>query len=121
MTEPDRSPVRTALRAALTHALKQRDRRTAAVYRAALGAIDNAEAVPVRATPRAGAVEASAYGVGTAEAPRRVLTERDLLDLVEGEARERCAAADLVAADAAERLRHEAELLRALVRSLGPR
>lgn len=120
MTEPATSSVRTRLRTAITHAVKQRDRSAAAVYRAALGAIDNAEAVPTGNARHAGPIELSSYGVGSAEAPRRVLTEQDMVAIVEGEARERCAAAELVGPDAAARLRDEADLLRALARTPEP-
>lgn len=107
-------PVRAALRAAIVAAMKQRDREATAVYRTALAAIDNAEAVPLGEQGRAGAIEQSPVGVGRAEAPRRELTEPDMADIVRRDAHERLAAAAAVAAanpDAAERLRRAARLL----------
>lgn len=66
----DVSPVRDRLRAALTTAMKARDRQTTALLRATLAAVDNAEAVGIGAQ-RAGAVEAASIGPGSAEVPRR--------------------------------------------------
>lgn len=110
------------LRSAITTALKQRDRQSAAVYRAALGAIDNAEAVPTGDAQRAGAIESSVVGVGRAEAPRQALSEQTMREIVAAEADERRAAAELMRAgrpDAAEQLRAEAHLLRELLDAVG--
>lgn len=115
--------VRTALRSAITTALKQRDRQAAAVYRAALGSIDNAEAVPARSVHPAGAIESSTVGTGRTDAPRRALSERNMREIVVGDAEERCSAADLIeTADrrAAEQLRAEASLLLKLLGGLEP-
>ncbi|HEY7047791.1 MAG TPA: hypothetical protein VH373_11265 [Jatrophihabitantaceae bacterium] len=115
MTEPG---VRAALQAAITQAMKRRDRAAAAVYRTALAAIDNAEAVPQGDQIRGGAIEQSPLGVGRAEATRRALTDGDMADVVRRDAQERLAAADSLAAAnalAAERLRREARLLLDLV------
>jgi hypothetical protein len=113
--------VRTALRAAIATARKQRDRQAVAVYRGALGAIDNAEAVPAGSAHRAGAIESSAVGIGRADTPRRALTERTMREIVRRDAEERCAAAQLIEPtqpEAAEQLRADARLLRTLLRGL---
>ena len=47
MTATDARPVRDGLVSALTAAIAQRDRAAMAVYRTALSAIDNAQAVPM--------------------------------------------------------------------------
>ncbi|MEV0245980.1 hypothetical protein AB0H76_05240 [Nocardia sp. NPDC050712] len=84
--------LRDRLRAALTVAMKARDRDAAAALRSALGAIDNAEAVEAPRA-RAGAIEASAAGLGAAEVPRRELTEDDIAAIVRAEIAERRSAA----------------------------
>jgi hypothetical protein len=102
----------------MTRAMKQRDREATAAYRAALGAIDNAEAVPVGSEHRAGAIESSVVGVGRADVPRRELTEQDMIEIAAGEAQERRATAELVEATRpqdAERLRREASLLLSVI------
>lgn len=112
MTEA--TTVRGALGSAIKVALKGRDRRAVATYRAALAAIDNAEAVPDDNADRAGAIEASAVGAGRADVARRELTEPQMREIVHGEARELCSAAELIEAtqpDAAAQLRAEAQLL----------
>jgi hypothetical protein len=86
MTDDGAPSVRTALRRAITHAMKQRDREATAVYRIALAAIDNAEAVPMGSEHRAGAIESSAVGVGRTEAQRRLLSEQDMIRIVASEA-----------------------------------
>ncbi|MEY7971704.1 GatB/YqeY domain-containing protein [Saccharomonospora xinjiangensis] len=127
--------MRAALRQHLTTALKARDRVALAALRSALGAIDNAEAVPIDSAPIDSApidsapvaglggehVAGAASGVGATEMTRRELTDAQLREIVENEIRERTAAADeyerLGRADHAERLRAEAEVLtRHLVR-----
>jgi uncharacterized protein len=123
MTEPAVPSVRAALRSAIISALKQRDRAAAALYRSALGAIDNASAIPASSAHRAGAIESSAVGVGRADVQRRELSERDMVEIVVGEADERRAAAELLEParpEAAEQLRAEARLLLALLRGLAP-
>ncbi len=92
----DPLPIRAALRSAITRSMKRRDRQAAAVYRVALGAIDNAEAVPAGDHDRAGAIESSPVGVGQTEVPRRLLTEKEMIGIVVGEAEERRAAADVL-------------------------
>lgn len=115
--------VRTASRAALTTAMKQRDREAVSVYRTALAAIANAEAVvPTGEVPAAGAIEAAAVGAGAADVARRELTDEQVVATVRAEAEERRAAAALPGLDpvAADRLLHEATLLDALVEGQRP-
>jgi uncharacterized protein YqeY len=94
-------PVRQRMRAALTVAIKGRDRVAASVLRATLGAIENAEAVERPESGSGGveggqreslAIEAIAVGVGAAEVDRRVLTEADVHAIVRAEVAEREAA-----------------------------
>ena len=87
-------PLRDRLRAALPAALKARDRATASTLRATLAAIENAEAVDTGPV-RAGAIEASAVGIGALEAERRVLTEADVVAIVRAEIAERGRAAEV--------------------------
>ena len=118
MTPTDAPPVRTALRSALAGAMAQRDRAAMAVYRTALSAIDNAEAVPLGEGHRAGAIEFSVVGVGGAEAERRSLTSEDEIDIVRREVQDRRVTADSLATtspDAARQLRGGASLLQALL------
>jgi hypothetical protein len=106
--------VPTALNAALVAAMKRRDRVAASTYRTALSAISNAEAVPLDDENRTGALEAIAVGVGQSEAPRRILTEPQVIEIVRGEIAERQSAADSIASthpDRAQQLRYEASLL----------
>jgi len=115
---PGVTPIRTALRSAITNAIKQRDRAALTAYRTALAAIDNAEAVPVGGEHRAGSIERSAAGVGRADAPRRGLNEQDMVEIVRREAGERRATADALGTmspEAADQLRREADLLLALL------
>lgn len=121
MTEPAAPSVRAALKTAIVSALKERDRAAAALYRSALGAIDNASAIPAGSAHRAGAIESSAVGVGRADVPRRELSERDMVEIVVAEADERRAAAEVLEParpEAAEQLRAEARLLLALLGGL---
>lgn len=101
--------------------MAQRDHSAIGVFRTALGAIDNAEAIPLTEAHRAGAIESSAFGVGRTDAVRRSLTRADEIDVVRREVRERRVAADAVATanpDAARRLRDEASRLQALLDGL---
>ncbi|WP_426241610.1 hypothetical protein [Nocardioides sp. LHG3406-4] len=118
MSTSHESPVREALRAALTAAMKSRDRAAVSVYRSALAAIDNAGAQPVTDMPAAGAVEGARLGVGAADAARRELTEVQVRDIVVAEVAERRAASEEYAAAHTERaaaLRQEAEILQAVL------
>ena len=113
--------IRDALRAALTAAAKRKDRVALSVYRTALAAIDNAEAVPLPDGARsAGGLEACAVGVGAAEAERLQLTEERMRAIVDAEVEERQHAADQFdrhgsQTDRAQALRDEAGLLEALL------
>jgi uncharacterized protein YqeY len=93
MTEPSFLPLRDRLRAALPAAMKARDGATASTLRATLAAIENAEAVDA-GPARAGAIEASAVGIGVAEVARRELTEADVAAIVRAEIAEREHAAE---------------------------
>ncbi|SDO25631.1 hypothetical protein SAMN05660199_01658 [Klenkia soli] len=106
------------MRADLTAAMRARDRTTTAVLRAALGAVANAESVPVREAGRPaadGPVAGAVTGVGATEAPRRVLSAADVVAVLRAERDERLAAADQLAAagssGAADELRGTAALL----------
>ena len=117
------------LQAALTGALSSRDMIAAAAIRSALAAIGNAEAVPLRSTPRpapatdgsrrppigSGHIADAAVGLGATEAARRQLTEADIAEIVLAEITDRRSAADqydrLDRTERAERLRREAAIL----------
>jgi uncharacterized protein len=112
-------PVRAGLQAALTGALRRRDKVAASALRSGLSALANAEAVsPV---PLAGTssphVAGAAAGFGAAEAPRRTLTPAEAEQVIAAEISERQAAADgydqAGHPERAGRLRQEAEVLRA--------
>jgi hypothetical protein len=99
------------LRLALTAALRARDMTAVAALRSALGAIGNAEAVPVPPAPPAAApsaagpagasaagrgsphVAGAAAGLGAAEAERRRLSPAQVAAIVQAEIDERRAAA----------------------------
>lgn len=109
--------LRRRLRAALGEAMKLRDQAAVAALRSALAAIDNAEAVDssqARTTP-SGTIAGGVAGLRAGEAPRRVLDEREIEDIVQREivARESAAAEyeRLCRGDAAARLRAEASVL----------
>ena len=118
MNSPHGSPIRQLLRAALLQAMRQRDKEAVSAYRTTLSAIDNAEALPLGDHDRAGAIELSARGPGATEAPRRSLSEADVVHIVNQEAVDlRAAAASLERhnPDAAGRLSRQAVLLQALL------
>jgi uncharacterized protein YqeY len=111
-------PLRQQLRAALSVAIKARDRVAVSALRSTLGAIENAEAVdrPGGNAPGSSlAIEQIAVGVGATEVERRVLTEDDVRGIVRAELAEREDAAgtyELVGRDEhAERLRAEIRVL----------
>lgn len=117
------APLRRRLRDALAGAIKERDKLAVAALRSALAAIDNAEAVQrPESADRQLAVEQLRIGVGSAEMPRRELTEQQITAIVRGELAEREAAAREYQRagrlEHAERLRGE---IRALTRHLGDR
>ncbi|MFG2784289.1 hypothetical protein ACGFY7_41470 [Streptomyces prunicolor] len=92
------------------------DKAAVSALRATLGALDNAEAVPVQETGLRGlALEQSPLGVGVTEAARRELSEHRVVEIVKAEAAERLEAATQLTAPAHEhrtaRLRAEAGVL----------
>ena len=109
----------TRLRAALTTAMKARDKAAVTALRAALAAIDNAGAVTPTGDavpPSEGPIAGSVAGLGAAEATRRALSDGDIDALVWAEItdREEAAAGYDQAGrdDHAQRLRDEAAALR---------
>lgn len=122
MSVVNAGPIRDVLRAAVIRAMKERDRPALSVYRSALAAIDNAEAVPLRDVDRAGAIESSVTGAGHTDVARRVLTEQDMIDVVRREITElHTSAESLAGTDSAaeQRLRSAAGLLQALLDGIG--
>lgn len=96
--------------------MRARDKATVNALRTTLAALDNAEAVPVdEAEMRGLALEQSPVGVGVTEAARRELSECGVADIVRAEATERLeAAAQLTApahGDRVAQLRAEAAVL----------
>lgn len=85
--------VRDKLRTALLRAMRDRDPETVSALRSVLGALDNAESSGIIA-PRAGAIEASAVGIGRADAARRELTDADVCHVIQMEIDERRRAAE---------------------------
>lgn len=102
------------LRAALTDALKARDRETANVLRSVLAAIANAEAIDAPGVA-AGAIESSPVGLGVSDVARRELTEEQIERVARAEIAEREAAARTCegsgAPSEAARLRREAAVI----------
>ena len=108
--------LRVRMRQALPEAMRARDKAAVSALRATLAALDNAQAVPVdEAEMRGLALEQSPVGAGATEAARRELSECSVADIVRAEATERLeAAAQLTApahADRVARLRAEAAVL----------
>ncbi len=108
------SPLRTTLRDHLKVAMRERDRQLAGGLRSVLGALENAEAVPVDRDGGTAAtsehIAGASAGVGTGEAPRRTLSHDEERKLVEREIAElRQSAATLLEARQDER---SAELTR---------
>ena len=110
--------VRAGLQAALTDALRRRDKVAASALRSGLSALANAEAIsPV---PLAGTssphIAGAAAGLGAAEAPRRTLSPAEAEQVIAAEISERRAAADGYEqaghAERAGQLRREADVLR---------
>jgi uncharacterized protein YqeY len=104
------------MRQALPEAMRARDKATVNALRTTLAALDNAEAVPVDESEMRGlALEQSPVGVGVTEAARRELSECGVADIVRAEATERLeAAAQLTAPahdDRVAQLRAEAAVL----------
>jgi uncharacterized protein YqeY len=110
------SSLRERLRTALPAAMKDRDRTAMAALRAALAAIDNAEAVaPEDGAHGSLAIEAVPIGAGATEVARRALSDQEVEEIVRTEVDEReTAAVDYERAgypDRAEQLRDEARTL----------
>lgn len=108
--------LRVRMRQALPEAMRARDKAAVSALRAALAALDNAEAVPLdEAATRGRALEESPVGVGVTEAARRELSEREAADIVRAEVAEREEAAaqltDPAHADRVARLHAEAVAL----------
>jgi uncharacterized protein YqeY len=107
--------MRERLRRTLRDALRSRDAVAAGALRAALSAIDNAEAVPAEPD---GWLPPAGIGVGSTEVARRELTEDDMVRIVRAEVADRHAAAAqyerLGQLDAAARMRAGADLLAAM-------
>jgi len=110
--------VRAGLQAALTGALRRRDKVAASALRSGLSALANAEAVSPE--PLAGTssphIAGAAAGLGAAEAPRRTLSPAEAEQVIAAEISERLAAADgydqAGHAERAGQLRREADVLR---------
>lgn len=119
--DPAAGNLRQALRAALTLALKNKDRIAVSAIRTALAAIDNAEAVPVGAgAGPSSEAPAGSLGVGAADVPRRELSASEIQTIVAAEIAERRHAADEIAEthpDRAATLRAEADVLATIARS----
>jgi uncharacterized protein len=104
------------MRQALPEAMRARDRAAVSALRSALAALENAEAVPLDGPgPASLALEQTPVGAGATEVARRELTEAAAADLVRAEAEERLAAAARLTApahaDRAARLQAEAAVL----------
>ncbi|MCP2251672.1 hypothetical protein LY13_000403 [Prauserella aidingensis] len=105
------------MRTALKDAMKAKDKGATAALRSALGAIDNAEAVPAHAAPDAGSenVAGAVSGVGAADVARRELTADDVAAIVREAVAERRANAaqydELGQREAADAVRYEATVL----------
>ncbi|MFJ6022917.1 hypothetical protein ACIQFP_26535 [Nocardiopsis alba] len=115
----DADTPRARMRSDLVTAMRERRRETVSALRTALAALDNAEAAPAPETPNATTNEhiaGSRSGVGSTEAPRRVLSADRVRALLNEQIEERTIEADRYEAhgrhDAARRLRSEADALR---------
>ncbi len=101
--------LRVRMRRALPEAMRARDKAAVSALRGALGALDNAEAVPVDTLAQ------TPDGVRASEAARLELSERTVVDIVRSEVTERLQAADELSgpahAERAARLRAEAAVL----------
>ncbi len=120
----DVAGLRADLQAALTTAMRARDRPAVAALRSLLAAIANAEAVEVvevrrdaqpGGTPTSGPIAGAVTGLGAGDVARRELTPDDLRAVVRAEVDERVVAAEQLAsggaADRAAQLRAEVEAL----------
>ncbi|MFK4108173.1 hypothetical protein [Streptomyces sp. NPDC002176] len=96
--------------------MRARDKAAISALRATLAALDNAEATPVDTQALQGvALDHAPVGVGSTEAARHELSEREVVDIVRAEAAERLEVAARLTAPAhterATRLRTEAAVL----------
>jgi uncharacterized protein len=111
--------VRDLLQRAVGEAMKARDMVAVSALRSALGAIDNASAVPAGAAPvtrtASPYVAGAAAGLGAAEIRRRSLSDQEATAVVRAEVAERLAAAQQYDraghTEQAGRLRREADIL----------
>lgn len=114
---------RDRLRESLPTALKARDTARVVAIRSALSAIDNAEACDAVPVATAGPIAGAASGLYAAEAARRVLSERDIRDLIQLEIDGRLSAADEYIANGyhvrASDLRSQAAVLGQTLRDVG--
>jgi len=118
-----RNALRHALRRDLAMAMKARQPDAVAALRAAIAAIDNAEAVPApeaRQAATSSHIAGARAGLGAAEAARRDLSNSDqraiLRDKITGYTAEADRYEALGQSDAAARLRTQARLLSAYLR-----
>ena len=118
-----RNALRHALRRDLAMAMKAREPDAVAALRAAIAAIDNAEAVPApeaRQAATSSHIAGARAGLGAAEAARRDLSNSDqraiLRDKITGYTAEADRYEALGQPDAAARLRTQARLLSAYLR-----
>jgi len=102
--------------------MQERDSLAVQALRAALGAIDNAEAIPTppsntATAPTDGRIAGARHGAGAGEAPRKDLSEEDVSAIVRAEVDDLRSNAEeydgLGQAEWAARLRAQAELLEA--------
>jgi uncharacterized protein YqeY len=80
--------LRQRLQTALRTAMKDRDTAAVQALRAALGAIDNAEAVPAQKAdhgPTDSPIAGARHGLGAGEVPRQELTEDEVRTIVQVE------------------------------------
>jgi uncharacterized protein YqeY len=113
--------LRSDLRHRLTSARKSRDATAVAALRAAIAAIDNAEAPPApeTATSSSARIVGSVLGLRSTEVSRVQLAVGDVLAILRMEVDERATSADeyerLGVGDAAAELRAQADLLDSIV------
>ena len=114
--------LRERMSAALTRAMKTRDRVAVSALRSTLGALANAEAVGVATSVAAVGSQdfaGSSSGVGSSEVVRRTLADHETAELVLAEAVEREDAAEGYDAagqsSRAEQLRAEATVIRSFL------
>lgn len=107
--------LRSQLRDALPEAMRARDKAAVSALRATLAVLDNAEAVPPEEAGQGGGALEWSPAAGATEAARRELSECQIADLVRAEATERLGTAAQLTApahtDRAARLRAEAAML----------